>query len=188
MSIRPPRATVGVRSFVDYALVRQATLHDLRSGYVTTTDVCDPHPDLIRAALHHGEPSTRSCPVCRDADGSRAGARGGAGGTGRGLARDDSDRLDPRLRINGGPGLPGAGGLVFLRYAYGDELGQFSGRIKAQEEIVELAATSGDVKVYVVEVCISCGWNHLIASYVVGDGQARRAPRRQRTVEDEWGT
>jgi hypothetical protein len=176
MSIRPPRATVGVRSFVDYALVRQATLHDLRSGYVTTTDVCDPHPDLIRAALHHGEPSTRSCPVCRES------------GPGRGRPGDDSDRLDPRLRINGGAGLPGAGGLVFLRYAYGDELGQFSGRIKAQEEIVELAAGAGDVKVYVVEVCISCGWNHLVASYVVGDGQPRRAPRRQRTVEDEWGT
>jgi hypothetical protein len=176
MSLRPPRATVGVRSFVDYALVRQSTLHDLRSGYVTTTDVCDPHPDLIRAALHHGEPSTRSCPVCREAQPSR------------GRPGDDSDRLDPRLRINGGPGLPGAGGLVFLRYAYGDELGQFSGRIKAQNEIVELAAGAGDVKVYVVEVCISCGWNHLVASYVVGDGQPRRAPRRQRTVEDEWGT
>lgn len=179
MSIRPPRATVGVRSFVDYALVRQATLHDLRSGYVTTTDVCDPHPDLIRAALHHGEPSTRNCPVCRDGNGGR--------GT-SGPARAEAERLDPRLRINGGPGLPGAGGLVFLRYAYGEELGQFSGRIKAQDEIVELASTSGDVKVYVVEVCISCGWNHLVASYVVGDGQPRRAPRRQRTVEDEWGT
>ena len=93
MSIRPPRATVGVRSFVDYALVRQATLHDLRSGYVTTTDVCDPHPDLIRAALHHGEPSTRSCPVCRDADRVRSSSR-----SARGVGKDDSERLDPRLR------------------------------------------------------------------------------------------
>jgi len=169
MSLRPPRSTAGVRSFVDYALVRQSTLHNLRSGYVTTTDVCDPHPDLIRAALHHGEPSTRSCPVCR----------GGDVGV---------DRLDPRLGINGGPGLPGAGGLVFLRYAYGDELGQFSGRIKSQQEIADLSQEAGDVKVYVVEVCISCGWNHLIASYVVGDGHPRQAPRRQRTVEDEWGT
>jgi len=160
---------VGVRSFVDYALARQATLQSLRRGQLTTTDVCEPHPDLIRAALHHGEPTARSCPVCRGAD---------AG----------TDRLDPRLGINGGPGLPGAGGLVFLRYAYGDELGQFSGRIKSQEDIVELAASAGDVKVYVVEVCISCGWNHLIASYVVGDGQPRRAPRRQHTVDDEWGT
>jgi hypothetical protein len=176
MSLRPPRSTAGVRSFVDYALVRQATLHDLRSGHVTTTDVCDPHPDLIRAALHHGEPSTRSCPVCR----------GFEAGTAARLK--SSDRLDPRLGINGGPGLPGAGGLVFLRYAYGDELGQFSGRIKSQEEIAELSQESGDVKVYVVEVCISCGWNHLIASYVVGDGHPRSAPRRQRTVEDEWGT
>jgi hypothetical protein len=176
MPLRPPRSTVGVRSFVDYALVRQATLHDLRSGYVTTTDVCDPHPDLIRAALHHGEPSTRNCPVCRGAE----------PGAGSGLK--SSDRLDPRLGINGGPGLPGAGGLVYLRYAYGDELGQFSGRIKSQDELAELSKESGDVKVYVVEVCIACGWNHLIASYVMGDGEVRKAPRRQRTVEDEWGT
>ncbi|MDP9220387.1 MAG: DUF5318 domain-containing protein [Actinomycetota bacterium] len=176
MPLRPPRSTVGVRSFVDYALVRQATLHDLRSGYVTTTDVCDPHPDLIRAALHHGEPSTRNCPVCRGAE------------LGAGFGLKSSDRLDPRLGINGGPGLPGAGGLVFLRYAYGDELGQFSGRIKSQDELAELSKESGDVKVYVVEVCIACGWNHLIASYVMGDGEVRKAPRRQRTVEDEWGT
>lgn len=175
MSLRPPRATVGVRSFVDYALVRQATLQDLRSGYVTTTDVCDPHPDLIRAALHHGEPSSRSCPVCR---GDRPPAKP--------LTKDD--RLDPRLGINGGPGLPGAGGLVFLRYLYGDELGQYSGRIRSQQEIAEMSNDAGDVKVYVVEVCISCGWNHLVASYVVGDGKPRSAPRRQRTVEDEWGT
>jgi uncharacterized protein DUF5318 len=175
MSLRPPRATVGVRSFVDYALVRQATLQDLRSGYVTTTDVCDPHPDLIRAALHHGEPTTRNCPVCRGSD-----------SPGRPLTK--ADRLDPRLGVNGGPGLPGAGGLVFLRYLYGEELGQFSGRIRSQQEITEMSRQAGDVKVYVVEVCISCGWNHLVASYVVGDGNPRQAPRRQRTVEDEWGT
>ena len=175
MSLRPPRATVGVRSFVDYALVRQATLQDLRSGYVTTTDVCDPHPDLIRAALHHGEPTTRNCPVCRGSD-----------PPGRPLTK--ADRLDPRLGVNGGPGLPGAGGLVFLRYLYGEELGQFSGRIRSQQEITEMSRQAGDVKVYVVEVCISCGWNHLVASYVMGDGNPRQAPRRQRTVEDEWGT
>jgi hypothetical protein len=168
MSLRPPRATVGVRSYIDYALARQATLRELRTGALTTTDVCDPHPDLIRAAKHHGETSTRPCPVCREGSGI--------------------DRLDPRLRINGGSGEAQGPGLVLLRYVYGEELGQFSGRLKTQSEIVELAANSGDVKVYVVEVCIPCGWNHLVASYVVGDGSPRRAPRHQRTVEDEWGT
>ena len=28
-------------------------------------------------------------------------------------------------------------------------------------------------------------WNHLVESYVVGDGVPRKAPRRQRTVEDD---
>src|SRR4029079_18787545 len=87
MSLRPPRATVGVRSFVDYALVRQATLPHLRSGYVTTPDVCDPHPDRIRAALHHGEPSSRSCPVCR---GDRPPAK----------PLTKADRLDPTAGVD----------------------------------------------------------------------------------------
>jgi hypothetical protein len=169
-SLRPPRGTVGVRQYVDYALVRQSTLQDLRTGYVTTTDVCDPHPDLIRAAKHHGEASTRTCPVCRHGD-------AGFG-----------NRLDPRLGVNGGPGLTTPSSLVLLHYAYGEELGQFSGRIHSHAGVTELSRDAGNVKVYVVEVCVSCGWNHLVASYVVGDGQSRQAPRRQRTVEDEWGT
>jgi len=39
------------------------------------------------------------------------------------------------------------------------------------------------VRVYVVEVCRGCGWNHLYKSYVVGDGVPRTPPRRQRPVE-----
>ena len=30
-----------------------------------------------------------------------------------------------------------------------------------------------------------CSWNHLSASFVLGDGQMRKPPRRQRTLEDE---
>ena len=28
------------------------------------TDVCDAHPELIRAAKHVGEPTKNDCPVC----------------------------------------------------------------------------------------------------------------------------
>jgi hypothetical protein len=39
--------------------------------------------------------------------------------------------------------------------------------------------------VYVVEVCRDCSWNHLCSTYLLGDGRERKAPRRQRTLEDE---
>ena len=75
--------------------------------------------------------------------------------------------------------------LALLRYVYSDELGQYSGRLRTAGEVVEMASEYGHLRVFVVEVCRSCRWNHLIASYVVGDGTPRRPPRRQRTVEDD---
>lgn len=76
--------------------------------------------------------------------------------------------------------------ISHLRYVFGDELGQFSGRIKQREEIEEMAHQYGEITVYVLEVCARCSWNHLVESFVVGDGAPRRPPRRQRTVEDEY--
>ncbi|MDX6366495.1 MAG: hypothetical protein QOK30_1571, partial [Nocardioidaceae bacterium] len=75
--------------------------------------------------------------------------------------------------------------LRLLSYVFGDELGQFSGRIKSRTEIEAMAHEHGEIRVYVLEVCRSCGWNHLVESYVVGDGTPRKPPRRQRTVEDD---
>ncbi len=75
--------------------------------------------------------------------------------------------------------------LSLLRYVYSDELGQFSGRLRTAAEVVAMAPDYGQLTVYVVEVCRDCAWNHLTASYVVGDGVPRRPPRRQRTVEDD---
>ena len=75
--------------------------------------------------------------------------------------------------------------LVELSYTFGDELGQYSGRIKSAAELALMAAEHGEFRVYVVEVCQRCEWNHLTCSYVLGDGVPRRPPRRQRTVEDD---
>ena len=75
--------------------------------------------------------------------------------------------------------------LTHVTYVYGDELGQFSGRIKATAELESMAREHGEFTVYVVEVCQACSWNHLAVSYVLGDGVPRKPPRRQRTVEDE---
>ena len=53
-----------MRSHTDYALARRAVLRDLRRGAVTRLDVCDAHPELVRAARNVGEPVPYECPVC----------------------------------------------------------------------------------------------------------------------------
>jgi hypothetical protein len=126
---------------VDYSLQRRAAVQALLRGAMSTSDVCDAHPYLLRAARFHGEPIPRACPICRRQ------------------------------------------ALALLRYVYSDELGQYSGRLRTASEVVTMSREHGHLAVYVVEVC--CAWNHLLASYVVGDGEPRRPPRRQRTVEDD---
>ena len=68
--------------------------------------------------------------------------------------------------------------LTHVTYVYGDELGQYEGRVKQAPELAEMALEYGEFKVYVVEVCQSCAWNHLASSYVLGTGEPR--PRRGR--------
>ena len=75
--------------------------------------------------------------------------------------------------------------LTHVTYVYGDELGQYSGRIKSTTELEAMAREHGEFKVYVVEVCQECSWNHLALSYVLGDGTPRKPPRRRHTVEDD---
>jgi hypothetical protein len=69
--------------------------------------------------------------------------------------------------------------LTHVTYVYGDELGQYAGRVKRGPELDEMAAEYGEFRVYVVEVCQSCAWNHLATSYVLGTGEppARRGRR-----------
>jgi hypothetical protein len=68
-----------------------------------------------------------------------------------------------------------------LQYTFGDQLGQYSGRIKTNAELEEMQSEYGEFRVYVVEVCLSCGWNHLSASYLLGDGRDRKPPRKVKT-------
>ena len=77
--------------------------------------------------------------------------------------------------------------LVHVTYVFGDELGPFSGRVKSSAELPVMAYEHGHFRVYVVEVCTDCGWNHMITAFLLGDGVTRRPPRRQKTVEDIYG-
>jgi hypothetical protein len=69
--------------------------------------------------------------------------------------------------------------VTHVTYVYGDELGQYAGRVKRGPELDEMATEYGEFRVYVVEVCQSCGWNHLATTYVLGTGEppARRGRR-----------
>jgi Zn ribbon nucleic-acid-binding protein len=52
---------------VEYGLVRHSLIEAVRRGRVRREDVCDAHPELLRAAANLGRPTGQTCPVC-DAD------------------------------------------------------------------------------------------------------------------------
>ena len=53
-----------MQSVTDYALARRAVLRDFRRGTLTRLDVCDAHPELMRAAQFIGTDIDDECPVC----------------------------------------------------------------------------------------------------------------------------
>lgn len=90
-------------------------------------EICDAHPELMRAARHIGIALVRPCPVC------------------------------------------GQESLRQVRYVFGDDLKQLSGRVVYPEGWVkELVATYDEFRCYAVEVCIDCSWNHLVACFWLG--------------------
>jgi hypothetical protein len=77
--------------------------------------------------------------------------------------------------------------LTLVNYVYGDHLGPTSGQAKTEVELARMDAAQEEFTVYAVEVCRSCGWNHLDSSYVLGaeplPGQQRRRGRRRAATE-----
>ena len=60
-------ATPGLPGEIDYRLARQSVISEYRKGRVAQHEVCDAHPELIRAARNVGEESSRTCPICEEA-------------------------------------------------------------------------------------------------------------------------
>ena len=58
--------------------------------------------------------------------------------------------------------------LTLVHYIYGDELKQSAGQARTLAELPALAMTLREFQVFVVEVCRSCAWNHLIEQYLLG--------------------
>jgi Family of unknown function (DUF5318) len=71
MSFRPDAlrgAVAGgaVGADVDYRLARNVVVSEFRKGRLSRLDVCDAHPELLRAAINVGEESREDCPICEE--------------------------------------------------------------------------------------------------------------------------
>jgi hypothetical protein len=121
---------------VDYSLARKATLRELRRGRISRMDVCDAHPDLLRAARFAGQKTTDPCPICEH------------------------------------------GVLVLVKYAFSDGLSKReNGMVWSNPDVSGLLKYK-EARLFIVEVCPSCSWNHLRSQLMLtgrGAGRGRRA-------------
>jgi hypothetical protein len=132
-----------MRGSIDYRMAKRALVREVSRGAVRLADVCDAHPELLRAARNIGAPSTRDCPICTLAD-DRAD-----------VPHDEAETL--RL----------------VTYVYGDDLKRRSGGIVwDRRELDALAAQHQSFTAYVIECCLVCGWNHLDESFLLGRAHA----------------
>lgn len=63
----PPAATSSSEGHVDYRLARASVLADFRGGVLDLADVCEAHPELVRAARAVGREVQGDCPICERA-------------------------------------------------------------------------------------------------------------------------
>jgi hypothetical protein len=107
-----------MEGIVDYSLARRSVLRDFRAGRTSRLEICDAHPELIRAARYCGEKTSQSCPVC------------------------------------------GHGSLTLVSYAFSDELKRSNGGVWNREDVAPLRKLR-EARLYTIEVCVDCSWNHL---------------------------
>lgn len=132
------RSQASSGSHVDYSLARRSVLLAFRAGQVSRLELCDAHPDLLRAARSMGEQTDAICPLCD---------------TGR---------------------------LVLVSYAFSDEFPKReNGAVWPRGDLTGLLKFR-EVRLYTVEVCANCAWNHLRSQVTVGRGGTKRSARRGR--------
>ena len=59
-------------------------------------------------------------------------------------------------------------GLVEVTYVFGPRLPKHGRCVTSDKEMARIDARKSASQGYVVEVCISCGWNHLVRSRALG--------------------
>ncbi len=120
------------RGRIDYRMARRALLREITNGLRSPGDVCDAHPDLLRAARFCGDKTTLGCPICE------------------------------------------RGPLVLVKYVFSDEFSKReNGQVWSHEDITPLLKLA-EARLYTVEVCPDCSWNHLRSQLHLGNGRGRQ--------------
>ncbi|MFV0309270.1 MAG: DUF5318 family protein [Desertimonas sp.] len=71
LSIGALRGVGAGRAQIDHRLARQHLINEFHRKRLSQDQVCDAHPELIRAAKNVGTPTSVPCPICEDDDGLR---------------------------------------------------------------------------------------------------------------------
>ena len=117
---------------IDHRLARRALITEYRKGRLARHQVCDAHPELMRAARSIGQATQTDCPICEDHK------------------------------------------LVLVTYAFGPRLPKHGRCISNIRDLQELNRRSEQYSAYVVEVCPSCTWHHLLRVLPIGGRRDRR--------------
>lgn len=59
-------AAPGLPGEIDYRLARRHLISEFKKGRLAQHEVCDAHPELVRAAREASEPTSMRCPICED--------------------------------------------------------------------------------------------------------------------------
>ena len=57
----------GATGQIDFRLARNAVVSEFKKGRLSRREVCDAHPELLRAATNVGQRSFEPCPICEGA-------------------------------------------------------------------------------------------------------------------------
>ena len=63
-ALRGATAAGDLAGDVDYRLARNMVVSEFQKGRLSRLDVCDAHPELLRAAANVGEETHEDCPIC----------------------------------------------------------------------------------------------------------------------------
>ncbi len=146
--------TVG--GMIDHRLTRRALINEFRRGRMRREQLCDAHPDLVRAAKNFGDATSVKCPICVQ----------------------DNVAL---VTYVFGPRLPSHGRCITKPH----ELEEFRQLAQLTEQQRAGADQTAPITytAYVVECCRSCRWHHLLRSLpmaTVPNEGAKSTRRRSR--------
>lgn len=154
--------TVG--GVIDHRLTRRALINEFRRGRIRREQLCDAHPDLVRAAKNFGDATSVKCPICVQ----------------------DNVAL---VTYVFGPRLPSHGRCITKPHELEEfrQLAQHTEQQRASDQSSDdnWSGTSATTyTAYVVECCRSCRWHHLLRSLPMAtaartdSGSTRRRSRR----------